>query len=58
MLYIVPLLEYIMRNAGLEEAQAGIKISRISITNTQLVSAFGGTNAIYFTDLKSMQDHS
>ena len=25
--------EYIMRNAGLEEAQAGIKIARISINN-------------------------
>ena len=25
--------EYIMRNAGLEEAQAGIKISRINISN-------------------------
>ena len=25
--------EYIMRNAGLEEAQAGIKISRININN-------------------------
>ena len=25
--------EYIMRNAGLEEAQAGIKIARININN-------------------------
>ena len=25
--------EYIMRNAGLEEAQAGIKIARINIKN-------------------------
>ena len=37
-LYIVTLLfnfyaEYIMRNAGLEEAQAGIKISRKNISN-------------------------
>ena len=37
-LYIVTLLfnlyaEYIMRNSGLEEAQAGIKISGISITS-------------------------
>ena len=37
-LYIVTLLinlyaEYIMRNAGLEEAQAGIKIARRSINN-------------------------
>ena len=37
-LYIVRLLfnlyaEYIMRNAGLEEAQAGIKISRRNINN-------------------------
>ena len=37
-LYIVTLLfnsyaEYIMRNAGLEEAQAGIKISRRNINN-------------------------
>ena len=37
-LYIVTLLinlyaEYIMRNAGLEEAQAGIKIARRNINN-------------------------
>ena len=36
-LYIVTLLnlyaEYIMRNAGLEEAQAGIKIARRNISN-------------------------
>ena len=37
-LYIVNLLinlyaEYIMRNAGLEEAQAGIKIARRNINN-------------------------
>ena len=37
-LYIVTLLiyfyaEYIMRNAGLEEAKAGIKISRRNINN-------------------------
>ena len=37
-LYIVPYLfnfyaEYIMRNAGLEEAQAGIKISGRNINN-------------------------
>ena len=37
-LYIVSLLinlyaEYIMRNAGLEEAQAGIKIARRNINN-------------------------
>ena len=37
-LYIVPCLfnlyaEYIMRNAGLEEAQAGIKIARRNINN-------------------------
>ena len=37
-LYIVPLLfnfyaEYIMRNAGLEEAQAGIKIAGRNINN-------------------------
>ena len=37
-LYLVTLLfnfyaEYIMRNAGLEEAQAGIKISRRNINN-------------------------
>ena len=37
-MYIVPCLfnlyaEYIMRNAGLEEAQAGIKISRRNINN-------------------------
>ena len=25
--------EYIMRNAGLEEAQAGVKIARVSINN-------------------------
>ena len=28
-----PYAEYIMRNAGLEEAQAGIKISRRNISN-------------------------
>ena len=38
MLYIVTLLinfyaEHIMRNAGLEEAQAGIKIARRNISN-------------------------
>ena len=38
MLYIVTRLfnfyaEYIMRNAGLEEAQAGIKIARRNINN-------------------------
>ena len=38
MLYIVTLLinlytEYIMRNTGLEEAQAGIKIARRNISN-------------------------
>ena len=38
MLYIVTVLfnlyaEYIMRNAGLEEAQAGIKIARRNINN-------------------------
>ena len=37
-LYIAPYLfnlyaEYIMRNAGLEEAQAGLKIARININN-------------------------
>ena len=37
-MYIVPCLsnlhaEYIMRNAGLEEAQAGIKIPRRNINN-------------------------
>ena len=37
-LYIVPCLfnfyaEYIMRNAGLEEAQAGLKIARRDINN-------------------------
>ena len=37
-MYIVPCLfnlyaEYIMRNAGLEEAQVGIKISRRNISN-------------------------
>ena len=37
-MYIAPCLfnlyaEYIMRNAGLEEAQAGIKIARRSINN-------------------------
>ena len=36
-LYIVTLLnfyaEYIMRNAGLDEAQAGIKIARRNINN-------------------------
>ena len=35
-LYIVTLIfyaEYIMRNAGLDEAEAGIKISRINISN-------------------------
>ena len=37
-LYIVTLLiylyaEYIMRNAGLEEAQAGIKVARRNINN-------------------------
>ena len=37
-LYIVTLLiqlyaEYIMRNAGLEDAQAGIKIARRNINN-------------------------
>ena len=37
-LYIVTLLillyaEYIMQNAGLDEAQAGIKIARININN-------------------------
>ena len=33
-LYIVTLYaEYIMRNAGLEEAQAGIKIARTNINN-------------------------
>ena len=37
-LYIVTLLfnfyaEYIMRNAGLEEAQAGVKIARRNINN-------------------------
>ena len=37
-LYIVPCLfnlyaEYILRNAGLEEAQAGIKIARRNINN-------------------------
>ena len=40
-LYIVTLLfnsyaEYIMRNAGLEEAQAGIKIARRNINNLRL----------------------
>ena len=29
--------EYIMRNAGLEEAQAGIKIARININNLRYV---------------------
>ena len=37
MLYIVTMLiydaEYIMRNAGLDEAQAGIKIARRNINN-------------------------
>ena len=35
-LYIVTLIlyaEYIMRNAGLDEVQAGIKIARRNITN-------------------------
>ena len=32
-LYIVTLLIYIMRNAGLEEAQARIKIARRNINN-------------------------
>ena len=30
--------EYIMRNAGLDEAQAGIKIARISITSYMLMT--------------------
>ena len=29
--------EYIMRNTGLEEAQAGIKIARININNLRYV---------------------
>ena len=32
-----PCLEYIMRNAGLEEAQAGIKIARRNINNLRYV---------------------
>ena len=31
--YLVPYAEYIVRNAGLEEAQAGIKIARRNISN-------------------------
>ena len=32
-MYITPYAEYIMRNAGLEETQAGIKIARRNIKN-------------------------
>ena len=31
--YLTYMLEYIMRNAGLEEAQVGVKIARININN-------------------------
>ena len=31
--YLTHYAEYIMRNAGLDEAQAGIKIARININN-------------------------
>ena len=31
--YLTYMLEYIMRNAGLEEAQARVKIARININN-------------------------
>ena len=33
--------EYIMRNAGLEEAQAGIKIARRNINNQELRGLVG-----------------
>ena len=42
--------EYIIRNAGLDEAQAGIKIARRNISNlryvnkTTLITESGGTN--------------
>ena len=56
-LYIVPYLfnlyaEYIMRNAGLEETQAGIKIPRKNINNLRY--ADDTTHLAESEDLKSL----
>ena len=42
--------EYIMRNAGLEEAQAGIKIARRNINNLRYA---GGTTLMAENELKN-----
>ena len=60
-LYLSPCLfnlyaEYIMRNAGLEEKQAGIKITRRNINNLRYAVGEGNGNPLQYSCLENPMD--
>ena len=60
-LYLSPCLfnlyaEYIMRNAGLEEKQAGIKITRRNINNLRYAVGEGNGNPLQYSCLENHMD--